>query len=89
MWVFTPGHGTAGVTGKKGDDSLADAAVADNNLTLDAPTVIQIVTEHLIKNRPNSSANTLDRLKEKSICPGDGAKSDKKGFQKDQQLTPD
>ena len=48
VWVFTPGH--AGVTGNERADSLADAAVVDNNLTLDAPTVIQIVTEQLIKN---------------------------------------
>ena len=77
VWVFTPGH--AGVTGNERADSLADAAVVDNNLTLDAPTVIQIVTEQLIKNRPNSSSHTLDRLKEKGICPGDGAKSDNRG----------
>ena len=76
--MFTTGH--SGVTGKERADSWADEAVLDNNLSLDAPTVIQIVTEQLIKNRPKSSSHTLDRLKEKGICPGDGAKSDNRGF---------
>ena len=51
VWIFTPGH--AGVIGNERADTLADAAVFDNNLTLDAPTVIQIVTEKLLEKKPH------------------------------------
>ena len=77
VWIFTPGH--AGDIGNERADTLADAAVLDNNLTLDAPTVIQIVTEKLLEKRPPSSSYTLELLKQKGICPGDGARNDSRG----------
>ena len=77
VWIFTPGH--AGVIGNERADTLADTEVLDNNLTLDAPTVIQIVTEKLLEKRPPSSSYTLELLKQKGICPGDGARNDSRG----------
>ena len=60
VWIFTPGH--AGVIGNERADTLADTEVLDNNLTLDAPTVIQIVTEKLLEKRPPFSSCTLELL---------------------------
>ena len=65
VWVFTPGH--AGVEGNERADRLAVAAIIDNNITLDGPTVLQIVAEQLKEKRPQSSSNTLCILKEKGI----------------------
>ena len=77
VWIFTPGH--SGVQGNERADSLAEAAIVDNNITLDAATVIQCVTEQLIRNRPQSSSQTLALLKKKGIQDGDGANSDNRG----------
>ena len=70
-WVFSPGH--SGVSGNERADSLAGAAVIDNNLTLDPPTVMQCVRRHLEDVRAPSSSHTLSRLKEKGIRAGEGA----------------
>ena len=77
LWVFTPGH--AGVEGNERADRLADAALIDNNITLDGPTVLQIVAEKLKEQRPQSSSHTLSILKEKGIQAGAGATSDMRG----------
>lgn len=77
VWVFTPGH--AGVEGNERADRLADAAIIDNNITLDGPTVLQIVAEKLTEKRPQSSSHTLSILKEKGIQAGAGAISDLRG----------
>ena len=47
IWIFSPGH--AGVLGNERADSLAGTAAIDNNLTLDPPTVMQCVRQHLEK----------------------------------------
>ena len=44
-WVFSPGH--ARVSGNERADTLAGTAAIDNNLTLDPPTVLQCVKQHL------------------------------------------
>jgi len=67
VWIFTPGH--AGVIGNERADTLADAAVFDNNLTLDAPTVIQIVTEKLLEKRPPSSPTHSNSSNRKEFAP--------------------
>ena len=77
VWVFTPGH--AGVEGNERADRLADAALIDNNITLDGPTVLQIVAEKLKEKRPQSSSHTLSILKDKGIQAGVGATSDMRG----------
>ena len=77
VWIFTPGH--AGVEGNERADRLADAAIIDNNITLDGPTVLQIVAEQLKEKRPQSSSYTLSILKEKGIQAGVGATSDMRG----------
>ena len=74
--MFTPGH--AGVEGNERADRLADAAL-DNNITLDGPTVLQIVAEKLKEKRPQSSSHTLSILKEKGIQAGAGVTSDMRG----------
>ena len=76
-WIFSPGH--AGVQGNERADSLAGAAIIDNNLTIDPPTVIQCVSDQLIANRPQSSSYTLSLLKDKRVKPGDGATSNSRG----------
>ena len=82
-WIFTPGH--AGVHGNERADSLADTAVIDNNITLDAATVIQVVSEQLKASRPNSTSYTLSLLKEKGVQPGEGAKNNHRGTSRRQQ----
>ena len=82
-WIFTPGH--AGVLGNERADSLADAAIADCNITLDAPTVIQIVAERLKTSRPQSSSHTLSILQEKGIQHGVGATVNNRGADRRQQ----
>ena len=77
VWIFTPGH--AGVEGNERADRLADAAIIDNNITLDGPTVLQIVAEQLKEKRPQSASYTLSILKEKGIQAGAGATSDMRG----------
>ena len=77
VWIFTPGH--AGVEGNERADRLADAAIIDNNITLDGPTVLQIVAEQLKEKRPQSSSHTLSILKDKGIQAGAGATSDLRG----------
>ena len=76
-WVFSPGH--SGVSGNERADSLAGAAVIDNNLTLDPPTVMQCVRQHLEDIRAPSSSHTLSRLKEKGIRAGEGAQCTLRG----------
>ena len=76
-WVFSPGH--AGVQGNERADSLAGEAAIDGNLTLDPPTVIQCVTDQLMKNRPLSSSHTLALLKEKGVKQGEGAICNSRG----------
>merc|ERR1712105_517469 len=62
-WVLSPGH--AGVKGNERADSLAGTATIDNNMTLDPPTVLQCVKEHLTQSRPPSFSFTLSLLIEK------------------------
>ena len=69
-WVFSPGH--SGVVGNERADRLAGTAAVDNNLTLDPPTVVQCVKQHLESIRPPSSSFTLSRLKEKGVQAGVG-----------------
>ena len=88
IWVFTPGH--AGVQGNERADSLADAAIADCNITLDASTVIQSVSESLLASRPQSSSHTMFILLEKGVQHGVGATVNSRGTdrrQQNQQLT--
>ena len=77
IWIFSPGH--AGVLGNERADSLAGTAAIDNNLTLDPPTVMQCVRQHLEKNRLPSSSHTLSRLKEKGVQAGEGVHSTLRG----------
>ena len=76
-WIFTPGH--AGVQGNERADSLANAAIIDNNITLDAATVIQVVSEQLKASRHQSSSHTLSLLSGKGIQPRQGATSNRAG----------
>ena len=69
-WVFSPGH--LGVVGNERADRLAGTAAVDNNLTLDPPSVVQCVKQHLESVRPPSSSFTLSHLKEKGVQAGVG-----------------
>ena len=66
-WIFCPGQ--ARVLGNERTDVLAGAAVIDNNLTLDPPTVLQCIKDHLSLSRPQTSSYTLTFLKEKESRP--------------------
>ena len=70
VWLFCPGH--SGVKGNERADTLAGTAAIDNNFTLDPPTVIAHVKEHLCSNRESSSSYTLQRLLEKLVKAGEG-----------------
>ena len=71
-WIFSPGH--AGVTGNERADSLAGSAAIVNDLVLDPHTaVLQCVKKNLLQIRPPSSSDTVSRLKENNIQPGEGA----------------
>jgi len=61
-WIFSPGH--AGIVGNERADVIAGAAVIDNNLTFDQPTVLQFIQNHLALNRTKSSYYTLTLVKE-------------------------
>ena len=76
-WVFSPGH--AGVSGNERADALAGTAAIDNNLTLDPPTVLQCVKQHLEEIRIEISSYTLSRLKEKGVQAGEGVRSNLRG----------
>ena len=69
-WLFCPGH--SGVQGNERADTLAGTAAVDNNITLDPPTVMAHVREHLCSNREPSSSYTLQRLHEKGVKAGEG-----------------
>ena len=59
-------------TGALWADTLAGTAAVDNNFTLDPPTVMAHVREHLCSNREPSSSYTLQRLNEKGVKAGEG-----------------
>ena len=60
------------MVGNERADRLAGTAAVDNNLTLDPPTVVQCVKQHLESIRSPSSSFTLSRLKEKVVQAGVG-----------------
>ena len=62
IWIFSPGH--AGVVDNERADILVRAAIIDNNLTLDPPTVLQCIQDHLALIRTQASSYTLTLLKE-------------------------
>ena len=76
-WIFSPGH--AGVRGNERADVLAGTAALDDNYTLDPPTVIQLVKEHLLQKRPPSSSHTVAILKSKKVQAGEGASCNSRG----------
>ena len=69
-WLFCPGH--SGVQGNERADNLAGTAAVDNNITLDPPTEMAHVREHLCSNREPSFSYTLQRLIEKGVKAGEG-----------------
>ena len=71
QWIFCPGH--AGVKGNERADQLAGAAKIEGVLTLDAPTVIGLVCDHLASTRVEDSF-TKEMLIEKGVQPGEARK---------------
>ena len=67
-WIFSPGH--AGVVGNERADVLVGATVIDNNLTLDPPTVLRCIQDHLALSRTQTSSYKLTLLKEKGVQAG-------------------
>ena len=75
-WIFCPGH--AGVRGNERADALAREARNESTLTLDPPTVLALVSEHLELTRVDTS-HTTSLLKEKGFPRGAGRKCDLRG----------
>ena len=71
QWIFCPGH--AGVKGNERADQLAGSAKIEGVLTLDAPTVIGLVRDHLASTRVEDSF-TKEMLIEKGVKPGEARK---------------
>ena len=69
QWIFCPGH--AGVKGNERADKLAGSANIEGVLTLDSPTVIGLVRDHLASNRVEESF-TKEMLTEKGVQQGEG-----------------
>ena len=71
QWIFCPGH--AGVKGNERADQLAGSAEIEGVLTLDSPTVIRLVRDHLASTRVEDSFTT-EMLIEKGVKPGEARK---------------
>ena len=71
QWIFCPGH--AGVKGNERADQLAGSAKIEGVLTLDSPTVIELVRDHLASTRVEDSF-TKEMLIEKGVKPGEARK---------------
>ena len=76
QWIFCPGH--AGVCGNERADKLAGSAAIEGGLTLDPPTVLSTVRDHLASSREEESF-TKEMLVEKGVKFGEGRKSDLRG----------
>ena len=76
QWIFCPGH--AGVCGNERADKLAGSAAIEGGLTLDPPTVLSTVRDHLASSREDESF-TKEMLVEKGVKFGEGRKSDLRG----------
>ena len=76
-WIFSAGH--AVVVDNEWADVLAGAAVIDNNLTLDPPTVLQCTKDHLALSIAQASSYTLTLLKEKGVKVEEGANDFSRG----------
>ena len=74
-WLFCPGH--SGVRGNERADHLAgSAALGEERLTLDPPTVLQAVRAYLHQQEQAPSSHTLDVLTEKGVQRGAGCMKD-------------
>ena len=77
IWIFRLGH--AGVVCNERATVLAGAAVIENILTLDPPTVLQCIKDLLALRRKQTSAYTLPILKEKGVQVGKCANDNIRG----------
>ena len=76
QFIFCPGH--AGVVGNERADKLAGSANIEGGLTLDAPTVLSTVRDHLVSSIEEESF-TKDVVIGKGVKYGEGRKSDLRG----------
>ena len=75
-WIFCPGH--AGVRGNERADALAGEATNESTLTLDPPTVLALVSEHINLTRVDTDFTT-HCLKESGVPRGAGRKCNLRG----------
>ena len=67
--LFCLGHSV--FKGNEWADTLAGTAAVNNHLTLEPPTVMTHVKEHLCSDRGSSSSYTLQSLHEKDVKAGE------------------
>ena len=75
-WIFCPGH--ASVKGNERADQLAGEALVQGSMTLDPPTVLNLVKE-MIASKNKDQSHTLQMLIEKDVQAGEGRKVELRG----------